>query len=97
MPQSDACTPPPAKSMDDIDKVVDFIRARVRPLRDSASPNSDQERALQALLDLLIMLRVSAQEGIKRGDDPSMQHFYLVTSARQWRGHPDFLPEWRLP
>lgn len=95
MTQADAYTPPPAKTMDDINKVADFIKARVWPLPNTVPPNSDQERAFQALLDLLAVLKGSAQSEVARGDDPSMEHFYLTIAARQWNDHPDFLPEWR--
>ena len=95
MTQADAYTPPPAKTMDDIDKVADFIEARVRPLRDTIPFKSDQERSLQALLDLLVVLKASARSDIERGEDPSMQHFQLTIAACQWQDHPDFLPEWR--
>jgi hypothetical protein len=95
MNQADAYTPPPAKTMDDIDKVIAFIKARVTPLRDSAPYTSDEERAHQALLDLTAVLKGAAKSEIARGDDPSMPHFYLTIAARQWDDHPDFLPEWR--
>lgn len=95
MTQADAYTPPPAKTMDDIDKVVAFIKARVEPLRSSAPHNSDEERAHQALLDMTTVMTGAARAEIAHGDDPSMPHFYLTTAARQWRDHPDFLPEWR--
>jgi hypothetical protein len=95
MTQADAYTPPPAKTMDDINKVADFIKARVWPLRDTVPFKSDQERAFQALLDLLAMIRGSARSDIEHGEDPSVQHFQLVTAARMWSDHPDFLPEWR--
>jgi hypothetical protein len=93
---TDAYIPPPAKTMDDIDKVIDFIKARVTPLRDSARGDSDDERAHQALLDLTTVLRASAQAQIDRSDNPAMLHFYLTIAARQWDDHPDYLPEWRL-
>ncbi|MFG2970899.1 hypothetical protein ACGFZS_47285 [Streptomyces sp. NPDC048288] len=95
MTQADAYTPPPAKTMDDIGKVADFIKARVDPLRDTAPFKSDQERSFQALLDLLVMLKASARSDIERGTDPAMQHFQLTIAASQWNDHPDFLPEWR--
>jgi hypothetical protein len=94
MTQADAYIPPPAKTMDDIDKVIAFIKARVTPLRCAPYP-SDAERAYQALLDLTAVLKGAAQSEITRGDDPSMPHFYLTIAARQWSDHPDFLPEWR--
>lgn len=91
----DTYTPPPAKTMDDIDKVIAFIKARVTPLLNKAEFGSDEGRAYQALLDLTAVTRGAAQAEIKHGDDPSMPHFYLTVAARQWHDHPDFLPEWR--
>ena len=97
MTQADDYTPPPAKTMDDIDKVGDFIKARVTPLRDAERglPRSDEERAYQALLDIVTVTKGSAEAEIARGDDPSMPYFYLTIAARQWSDHPDFLPEWK--
>jgi hypothetical protein len=92
---ADTYTPPPDKTMNDIDKVISFIKARVTPLRDSAPHSSDEERSYQALLDLTAVLKGAAQSEIARGDDPSMPHFYLTIAARQWSDHPDFLPEWK--
>lgn len=91
---SDVYEMPPAKTRDDITKVIDFITARVKPLRDSASYNSDEGRAYQALLDMAAVLEGAAQSEIERGDNPAMPHFYLAIAARQWSNHPDFLPEW---
>lgn len=91
----DTYTPPPAKTMDDIDKVHDFIHARVTPLRDKAQPGSDEERAYQALLDMATVIKGAAQFAVARGDNPSMSHFDLCIAARQWQDHPDFLPEWK--
>lgn len=91
----DAYTPPPAKTMDDIDKVRDFINARVKLLRAKAEPGSDEERAYQAFLDMTTVIKGAAQAEIRNGDDPSMPHFYLCIAAQQWRDHPDFLPEWK--
>lgn len=95
MTQADDYTPPPTKTMDDIDKVRDFINARVKPLRDKAEPGSDEERAYQALLDVATVIKGAARSEIENSDDPSMPHFYLCIAAQQWRNHPDFLPEWR--
>jgi hypothetical protein len=95
MPQTDAYTPPPAKTMDDIDKVLDFIQARVTPLRDAIPYGSTEERPHQALLDMATVIKGAAQAEIARGDNPSMPHFYLTMAARQWSDHPDFLPEWK--
>jgi hypothetical protein len=95
MTQADAYTPPPAKTMDDIDKVADFIKARVEPLHSGVPYNSDEGRAYQALLDMVTVTQGAAQAEIKRGDDPRMPYFYLTVAARQWRKHPNFLPEWR--
>lgn len=95
MPQTDDYTPPPTKTMDDIDKVRDFIKARVTPLRNKAEPGSDEERAYQALLDMATVIGGVAQSEITHGDDPSMPHFYLSIAAQQWRTHPDFLPAWK--
>jgi hypothetical protein len=81
--------------MDDIDKVRDFIKARVTPLRDKAEPNSDEERAYQALLDMATVTRGAAQSEVRGGEDPSMPHFYLCIAAQQWHDHPDFLPAWK--
>lgn len=92
---SDGYTLPPAKTMDDINKVIAFIKARVTPLRDNAEYGSDEERAYQAMLDMATVISGSAKAEIDHGDDPAMLHFYLTTAARQWRGHPDFLPEWK--
>ncbi|KPI31363.1 hypothetical protein OV320_2579 [Actinobacteria bacterium OV320] len=86
---------PPAKTMDDINKVADFIKARVEPLRASAKYDSDQRRAHQALLDMVSVAQGSAWAETARGDDPRMEYFFLATAAREWRGHPDFLPEWK--
>lgn len=86
-------TPPLAKTMDDIDKVRDFINARVTPLRDNAEPGSDEERAYQALLDMATVIKGAAQAAIERGANPSMPHFDLCIAAKQWHDHPDFLPE----
>jgi hypothetical protein len=97
MPQPDrdaARTPRPAKTMDDIDQIATFIRARVEPLRYSAEVNSDEERAHQALLDIALVAQGVAQADVVRGDTPTMPFFYLLMAARQWRDHPEFLPEW---
>ena len=91
----DTYIPPPAKTMNDIDKVIDFIKARVKPLRARVPNGSDEERAYQALLDVATVLRGSAQSEITRAEDPSMQYFYLTIAAQQWYDHPDFLPAWR--
>lgn len=92
---SDAYTLPPTKTMDDIDKVIAFIKARVVPLRAKAEAGSDEERAYQALLDMTTVIKGAARQEIEHGSDPSMPHFYLCIAAQQWRTHPDFLPEWR--
>lgn len=94
MTQADAYTFPPHKTMDDIDKVIDFIRARVKPLRDGIPYGSTEQRAHQALLDMVTVIKGVAQAQIRNGDDPDMPHFYLKIAARQWSDHPDFLPEW---
>ena len=80
--------------MDDIDKVRDFIKARVTPLRD-ASYDAEDRKALQALLDLATVTRGVAESQIRSGEDPVLPYFYLCTAARQWHDHPDFLPEWK--
>ena len=87
-------TLPPAKTMDDIEKVISFIEARVKPLRDKAPYNSDTERSHQALLDMVTVTRGVAQSEISHGADPVMPYFHLTIAARQWRHHPDFLPQW---
>ncbi|GAX57354.1 hypothetical protein [Streptomyces olivochromogenes] len=95
MTQADAYTPPLAKTMDDIDKVIDFINARVKPLRDAIPYSSTEDRPHQALLDMTTVIKGAAQAEIARGDNPSTLHFFLTIAARQWRDHPDFLPEWK--
>lgn len=89
-----AHTPPHAKTMNDIDKLATFIRARVEHLRYSAEVNSDEERSHQALLDIVMVAQGAAQAEVMRGDNPAMPFFYLSIAARQWRDHPEFLPEW---
>lgn len=95
---TDAYTPPPAKTMDDIGKVIAFIKARVTPLLNKAEADcrfdSDEVRAYQALLDMAAVMKGSAKAEIAHGDNPSMPHFYLTVAARQWRNHPDFEPDW---
>ncbi|GAA0500666.1 hypothetical protein [Streptomyces olivaceiscleroticus] len=94
MAVDDTYTLPPAKTMDDINKVTAFIRARALPLRNATPYGSDEAPAFQALLDLTAAMEGSAGGLVDRGEDPVMLHFYLVVAARQWREHADFLPEW---
>lgn len=89
-----AYEPRPVKTMDDIDPLVDFIRARVKPLRDAAAYESEEKRAHQALLDMVSVMKGSAAAKVKRGGDPEMTHFYLTQAAQEWRDHPDFRATW---
>lgn len=87
-------TPPPARTQEDIDALVSFIQARVKPLRDAAQYDSEEHKALQALLDLSVYIRGSAESELARGDEPYMQFHYLALVTRQWDGHPDFQSAW---
>lgn len=91
---SDAYTTPPAKTTEDIERVVSFIRARVTPLRDKFPYDSDEGKAHQALLDMASMIKGSAASEVERGESPEMPHLYLTAAARQWDDHPDFLAKW---
>jgi hypothetical protein len=92
-PQS-TYTPPPPHTQEDIDALVSFIQARVKPLRDAARYDTEEHKALQALLDLTVYILGSAQAVLARGDDPHMEFHYLALVARQWQDHPDFQPAW---
>lgn len=87
-------TPQPPRTQADIDALVSFIQARVRPLRDAAQHRSEEYKAFQALLDLAVYVKGSAEWELSRGEDPSMQFHYLALITRQWEAHPDFQLAW---
>lgn len=91
--QISALRPTPTK--DDIEALVAFIYAQVDPLRDAASYGSDEERAFQALADVVTVIHGVAEFRIEAGKDCTMLHHYLTTIARRWKSHPDYRPEWR--
>lgn len=94
MTQPTTYTPPPPRTQQDIDGLVAFIKARVKPLRDAARFDSEEYKAFEALLDLSVYIKGVAQADLARGADPSMQFHYLAQLARCWSKHPDFQPEW---
>ena len=87
-------TPPPPRTQEDIEALVAFIQARVKPLRDSAAYDSDEYRAFQALLDLAVYVKGVAQGEVGRGEEPYLEFHYLAVAARNWDGHPDFQAHW---
>ncbi|MBP5918688.1 hypothetical protein F3K34_43680 [Streptomyces sp. LBUM 1486] len=94
MTQDDTYTPPPAKTMDDINALVAFIKARVQPLRDAVLSDTEEYKAFQALLDITVYTKGSAESEIEHGDSPSLQFHHLAMTASRWDDHPDFLPAW---
>lgn len=91
--QTEYPTQPP-RTQEDIDALVAFIGDRVKPLRNKAEFDSDEYKAFQALLDLAVYVKGSAEWELEQGNDPSMPFHYLALIARQWHGHPDFQPSW---
>ncbi|WP_399559576.1 hypothetical protein OIA45_49030 (plasmid) [Streptomyces chartreusis] len=87
-------TPQPPRTQGDIDALVSFVQARVKPLRDAARYDSEECKAFQALLDLTVYVKGSAEWELSRGEDPSMQFHYLALITRQWDEHPDFQRSW---
>jgi hypothetical protein len=87
-------TPPPPRTQEDIDALVSFIQDRVKPLRDAARYDTEERKALQALLDLSAYIKGSAESELARGDEPYMQFHYLALVARQWDGDSDFQSAW---
>jgi hypothetical protein len=94
MADQDTYLPPPPRTQEDIDALVAFIQARVKPLRDAARYDGEEYKALQALLDLTVYIKGSAESELARGDEPYMQFHYLALVTRQWNDHPDFQPAW---
>lgn len=88
-------TPFPDYNQEDIEALVSFIQARVRPLRDAARYDSEDFKAFQALLDVTVHLKGAAQSELNRGDSPSLEFHHLALVARQWDDHADFLPAWK--
>ncbi|MDX3283784.1 hypothetical protein [Streptomyces scabiei] len=86
--------PSPPHTQEDIDALVDFIQARVKPLRDAARYDSEETRALGALLNLSFYIQGVAQAERERGENPAMPFHYLARVAREWDDHPDFKPAW---
>ena len=84
------------RTLEEVTALEAFIRARVTPLRDADDRpyNADEQRAVQALLDVCTVMLGGAGHRAKAGQNIDTVHFYLYTAARQWRDHPDFLPEW---
>jgi hypothetical protein len=86
--------PPPPHTQEDIDALVDFIQARVKPLRDAARHDSEEAKALGALLSLTAYIQGVTQAELVRGENPAMPFYYLARVAREWNDHPDFQPAW---
>lgn len=82
------------RTAEDIYALVAFIQDRVKPLRDGARYDTEEHKALQALLDLAVYIKGSAESELARGDEPYMQFHYLALVSRQWDGHPDFQSAW---
>lgn len=93
MVDQDTYLPPPPRTQEDIDALVAFIRARVEPLRNEAF-GSEGYKAFQALLDIVFFSKGVAQAVLERGEDPSVQFYYLASAARNWDDHPDFQSDW---
>lgn len=87
-------TPPPPRTQEDIDALVAFIQAQVEPLRDAARYDTEECKAFQALLDIAVHIKGSAQAELKRGDEPFMEFHHLAVVARRWSSHPNFQPAW---
>ncbi|MDX2800189.1 hypothetical protein [Streptomyces scabiei] len=87
-------TPEPPHTQEDIDVLVAFVQARVKPLCDAARYDSEEAKALGGLLNLTYFIKGAAQAELERGDDPAMLFHYLALVARQWDDHPDFRPAW---
>lgn len=90
-----AYTPPPPRTIEDIEDLVAFIAARVKPLRDAAHYQSDECRAFQALLDVSVCMHGAAQSVALRGESVVMEYHHLARIADQWRAHADFKQSWR--
>jgi len=87
-------TPPPSYTQEDIDALVAFIQARVKPLRDAARHGSEKHKAFGALLNVSFYIQGSAQAELERGENPGMPFHYLARVAREWDDHPDFQSAW---
>ncbi|WP_159024379.1 hypothetical protein [Streptomyces scabiei] len=94
MTNESAYAPAEPYTQEDIDALVAFVQARVKPLRDAARYDSEEAKALGALLGLTYYVKGVAQAELERGDDPAMPFHYLALVARQWNDHPDFQPAW---
>jgi hypothetical protein len=87
-------TPPAPRTQDEIDALVAFIRARVKPLRDRALSDTDEYKVSQALLDITAHTLGVAQSVLARGDDPSVEYSHLALISQRWDDHPDFQDAW---
>ena len=90
-----AYTPPPPRTIEDVEDLVSFIQARVTPLRDAARYNSEEFRAFQSLIDVAAFMLGAAQSVSLRGESPAMEYYYLAQIARRWHDHTDFKQSWR--
>lgn len=91
MTDQDIYTP---RTRDEIDALVSFIRARVKPLRDGALSDTDEYKVSQALLDITAHILGVAQSVLARDDDPSVEYSHLALMAQRWDDHPDFQAAW---
>lgn len=87
-------TPRPQRTLDEIEALVAFIDARVEPARVATEYDSEERKALEALLNIVYYTKGIATETIKGGDDPSMPFHALAVVAWKWKDHPDFQPGW---
>lgn len=90
-----AYTPPPPRTIEDVEDLVSFIRARVTPLRDAARYDSEEFRAFQSLIDVAVFMHGAAKSVALRGESLAMEYYYLTQIAAQWRAHADFKQSWR--
>jgi hypothetical protein len=91
MTDEDVYTP---RTRDEIDALVAFIRARVKPMRDGALSDTDEYKVAQALLDITAHILGVAQSVLARGGDPSVEYHHLALVTQRWNDHPDFQAAW---
>lgn len=95
MTEQSTYTPPPHFTQQEIDALVSFIQARVKPLRHTADYRSEEFKAFQGILTVAPYMKGIAAAEIRGGVDPSIMFHCLALIANQWDDHPDFQPSWR--
>lgn len=85
---------PPHRTLEEVEALVDFIEARVDPLRVAAEYGSEEREAFEALLNLVFFTKGVAQARARKGDEPYWEFHSLNVLARRWKQHPDHQSAW---